>query len=322
MALVQQGLDCKDLYTFCYQNPRGATEEELRAAGWKDKGALVQQINKLMGQGLIKAIPAGPPGSKVIYQAVDPNMAKKMHGLADDQLMVLQKIEDTQTEGAWSRSLQSQTRLSAPVVSKITKELLRRNLIKEVKSVQHRNRKVFMKFDLNPSEKLSGGRWYHNGEWDYEMVSWMTRICRDRMAESDEQPVCTRDIFEYVMQNPAPRRVQLSLDHVEDIMRALELDEEIVSIIDERGDRLYLERRQDGHKFNVFSARFPLRCKRRRLDDEGEPPMPEQTCPFLIACMEEAFRQRSPWLQVWGARGLGPHDLGASPLSPRSEPVL
>jgi hypothetical protein len=270
MAIQTAGLSVDALYRACYSNPIGATEEELRGAGWRDKGLFLKQVNELMGQGLLKLIPIGPEGSRQYrYQAVEVNHAKKVHGLDDEHMLVLQKIEDTKGSGAWSKTLQGNTRLSAPIIKRITEELLKRKLIKEVKSAQFRNRKVFMKIDVDPLDKVSGGRWYHNGEWDAELVKWITDLCRRRMCTGSGETVYLRDIHEYIMRHPGPRRQPPTIDHVEDVMRSLELDEEICSVVDSEGERMYSERRRgaSGEAFDVFTNRLPLNKRKRAEDD-------------------------------------------------------
>ena len=44
-------------------------------------------------------------------------------------------------------------------VTKILKILEQRGLVKNVKSVQHANRKVFMLAELEPAREITGGAW-------------------------------------------------------------------------------------------------------------------------------------------------------------------
>jgi DNA-directed RNA polymerase III subunit RPC6 len=291
MALQEHGLTAEDLYRFCYTDPMGVTEEEIRRQGWKNKAQLVSQVNKLMTQGLMKLIPIGPEGSRQFkYQAVDFNLAKKVQGLDDEHMLVLQKIEDTASQGAWSKTLQNQTKLSAPVINKVTKELLKRGLIKEVKSAQFRNRKVFMKYDVEPAEQVSGGRWYHNGDWDTELVEWMTALCREKMDMCSRAPVNLREIHSHLMQHPGPRRSSpLSIEHVADIMRSLELDDEVVSIC-EHGERFYCVK--PGQDFDIFAARLPTRVKRKRDEDREDDELAPGGGGIRVPCVSCQLREQ------------------------------
>merc|ERR1719210_2009889 len=88
----------------------------------------------------------------------------KFRGLDAQHMLIYQLIEKMGDKGAWSKVLKDQSNLQAHTITKVTKELMRRQLIKEVKTVQ-KNRKVFMVWGIEPSSEVSGGTWYHEGEF-------------------------------------------------------------------------------------------------------------------------------------------------------------
>ena len=63
-------------------------------------------------------------------------------------------------------------------VTKILKNLEGRQVIKAVKSVQSKNRKVFMLFDLEPHRDITGGAWWTDQEFDAEFVAVLREAAR------------------------------------------------------------------------------------------------------------------------------------------------
>ncbi len=92
----------------------------------------------------------------MLYKIVSAEAAARVAGLAGEDLLVLQTIEKTGSNGIWVRTLKIQTRLQQTQVNRIIKRLEARHLIKPVKSVVHKARKMYMSYDLEPAKHLTG----------------------------------------------------------------------------------------------------------------------------------------------------------------------
>lgn len=62
--------------------------------------------------------------------------------------------------GIWSRDIKRQTNLAQTAVGKVLKTLETRELVKSVKSVNDGKRKIFVLFDVEPANELTGGLWW------------------------------------------------------------------------------------------------------------------------------------------------------------------
>jgi DNA-directed RNA polymerase III subunit RPC6 len=51
-------------------------------------------------------------------------------------------------------------------MDKCVKELLKRKLIKEEKSIAAKNKKVYLLYDLTPSKAIKGGVWWSGHDFD------------------------------------------------------------------------------------------------------------------------------------------------------------
>ena len=62
--------------------------------------------------------------------------------------------------GIWSRDIRRQTNLAQTAVGKVLKNLETRLLVKSVKSVNDGKRKIYVLYDVEPANELTGGLWW------------------------------------------------------------------------------------------------------------------------------------------------------------------
>merc|ERR1711972_974354 len=158
--------------------------------------------------------------------------------------------------GAWSKSIKDQTNLQQHTITKVTKELMRRQLIKEVKSVQHRGRKVFMKWDIEPDKTVSGGTWYQDGEFAASWIESLRERCSQFLENNNGRVVSLQDVHAFIQQQPCPSTP--TQEDVAAIMRTLQLDEVIYSMESPAGTMYACRNRgSNGEPFDLFAARMP-----------------------------------------------------------------
>lgn len=246
----------EDFYRFCAHLPQGARKTDLQKAGWMDDNLIMRVANQLLQEGRIKLVQLGP--NDFLYQAIDPQTVARFKGLDATHMLVFQHIEKAEDRGAWSKTLKDQTHLQPHTIAKVTKELMRRQLIKEVRTVQNRNRKVFMLWEIEPSEAVSGGQWYHDGEFAFSWIESLRQACQDYLENNVGHAVALHDVHEYVLQNVAGRSVP-STENIAGIMRTLELEEEIFAKQHDNGEMMYTLRSKAGvgSGFNIFAGRIP-----------------------------------------------------------------
>mmetsp|Transcript_95230 Transcript_95230/g.168604 ORF Transcript_95230/g.168604 Transcript_95230/m.168604 type:complete len:325 (-) Transcript_95230:21-995(-) len=233
-------------------NPHGLTLSEFEKYGWTDRNSLMQVGNNLLQEGRIELVQLG--GGNLLFRLANPNQVQKFQHLDQHHMLIYQLIEKAGDKGAWSKNLKDQSNLQQHTVGRITKELMHRKLIKEVKSVAHRGRKVFMLIDLEPAREVSGGNWYHDGEFATGWVEELRERCQALLEQRPGQPVSLQDLHQFVLEQPGPSVP--SEDDIQSIMRTLELDEYVYAVRDRNGQMMYAQR-QRGTPFNVFSGRLP-----------------------------------------------------------------
>jgi len=254
MELQVRGNAAEDFYCFCAERPQGVTLQDLQAAGWGDQTQILNAANVLLGQGRLSMVQL--PNGGLLYQAIDPLTAQKFYGLDPQHMLVYQLIERAADKGAWTKSLKDQSNLQQHTVAKVTKELLRRQLIKEVKSVQSGGRKVFMLWDTEPAREVSGGTWYHDGTFAANWIESLRSRCQEYLENNRGRAVSLQDVHMFAMQQPGPSVPQE--EDIAAIMRTLELDEEVYSMQSPSGQTVYTQRNAgSGQSFDVMTSRFP-----------------------------------------------------------------
>ena len=80
-------------------------------------------------------------------------------GLTSAELLVYQKIQQAGNTGIWTRDIRFNANLPMPKLQKILKTLETRHLVKLVKSSTSGTKRIYMLYELMPSEELTGGQW-------------------------------------------------------------------------------------------------------------------------------------------------------------------
>ena len=86
-------------------------------------------------------------------------------------MQVYQAIEKEGNRGLWTRHMRSRTGLDTATYTKILKTLENKKLIKSEISIEGKNRKVYMLFDLIPAREISGSVFHSGHEFDMECIN-------------------------------------------------------------------------------------------------------------------------------------------------------
>lgn len=110
------------------------------------------------------------------YRYVTDEEASKLGGLTEDERGVYNFIEREGNKGIWFRDLKKRTPIEHARLSKLLKTLITRKLIKQENSVQGKNRKVYMLYELEPAREVTGGAFHSGHELDLEFVAQLAEV--------------------------------------------------------------------------------------------------------------------------------------------------
>lgn len=89
--------------------------------------------------------------------------------------IVLSVIKESGKNGIWIRDIRFKTKLSQIILNKTLKSLENKKLIRSVKSIS--NRKLYVLFDLEPDESITGGACYDSGYIREDIVKNLKSAC-------------------------------------------------------------------------------------------------------------------------------------------------
>ncbi|KAL2157972.1 hypothetical protein VTH06DRAFT_4781 [Thermothelomyces fergusii] len=103
--------------------------------------------------------------------------AKKYTSLPNDEtVMVYAIIDEAGADGIWNRTIKNKLNMHEAVVKNCIKFLESKGYIASMKNVEHPNKKMYIKANLRPSERATGGPWFTEGELDTAFITELEGI--------------------------------------------------------------------------------------------------------------------------------------------------
>lgn len=90
--------------------------------------------------------------------------------------MVYELIDEAGSDGIWSRTLKGRLKIHESVLKTCIKYLETKGYITDMKSVEHPNKKMYIKANLRPSDRATGGPWYTDSNLDEAFITGLERI--------------------------------------------------------------------------------------------------------------------------------------------------
>lgn len=177
------------LYIFFYRiialahaRPKGISDKDLASAMPDLEAAQrAQVINKLLSQGYLEVL---KQAGSLFYRLKDPS--KLVKGADNEEKIVYRIIEEAKNKGIWSRDIRIKSNLTHGPLKKILKSLETNKLIKVVKNVANK-KKLYMLYDTEPDESISGGAWYQDQDFETEFVDLLNQQCYNFLKKKEEK---------------------------------------------------------------------------------------------------------------------------------------
>mmetsp|Transcript_13338 Transcript_13338/g.49900 ORF Transcript_13338/g.49900 Transcript_13338/m.49900 type:complete len:305 (+) Transcript_13338:325-1239(+) len=203
----------------CALHPEGIPDNDLASTiGHIPVGERAIAINSLLSQRKLQIF---RDGDVLVYKTVKQDEAVKFKGLASEDLLVYQIIQQSGNTGIWTKELKQKSNLPQTQISKIFKSLEARKLIKAVKHVALQNRKVYMLYELEPSSEITGGAWYTEHEYDATFIHVLREQCVKFILSKGA--VTLTDVCDFVKQTKLSH-VDLGPEEVLQIVNTLVYD--------------------------------------------------------------------------------------------------
>lgn len=197
------------------QNPGGMTQAEIQATGF-DRTALLEAAKELRAQNRVEI--SKTSDGQVLFTAVSPEIADKFHSLSEEHRAVYKLVKSTGNSGMWSRDLQKKSGMSAVALNKVLKMLESRRLVKCITPINNKTRKIWILFELEPSDDVSGGSWYSGGALDLETVEELRNQVLNYVGT--KQRATFDEIYNYLVNEGETR----GRDEIQTLVNTLEYD--------------------------------------------------------------------------------------------------
>ena len=96
--------------------------------------------------------------------------------LSRDERWVFHAVRSSGREGLWVRAIRDKTKLAVSSVNKALKTLRSKKMVKEVVSARNPGRKTYMLYSLSPSENVTGGVLFTDGNLDEELIRQLSNF--------------------------------------------------------------------------------------------------------------------------------------------------
>lgn len=158
------------------------TQEEFMSFGITESiHTLLAIIQSLSNEKLL--IPMTRPGGGYAWRYRSVADAEKYRHLNREQSMVYEMIDDAGADGIWSRTLKARLGMHDSVLKQHLKFLESKAFIKDMKSVEHPNKKMYIKASLRPSDKATGGPWYTDSNLDEAFIQELLKVVFDYITK-------------------------------------------------------------------------------------------------------------------------------------------
>ncbi|CAG0921883.1 unnamed protein product [Notodromas monacha] len=275
----------KTFLDLCESSPEGLSNSVLDAnMKGIDPKLRVTAINKLLGSGLVEVL---KKGKELFYRKKAPVSAQEagtLRSIQDkEERLIYKLIANAGNKGVWLRDLRNASNLALTQVTKLLKSLEGKKLVKAIKSVSAAKKKVYMLYDLEPDQSLTGGAWYSDQEFESEYVDvLMDQVAKflARKAQNSKERnsangplavlngsyVTVAQVHNYIG-DLGISKVRLTLQEVSSILEALILDrvaeremaliDDLDEIREENGEKEADEKEISERKYRAATELLP-----------------------------------------------------------------
>ncbi|XP_043207160.1 DNA-directed RNA polymerase III subunit RPC6-like isoform X1 [Amphibalanus amphitrite] len=172
----------------CRTYPKGISDKIIQNDNPElEQKERVQAVNNLLAAGHIDLF---KQGSELIYRLKGTSRAR---GGDAEEKIVYGIIEEAGNKGIWIRDIRFKSNLGMTQLNKLLKTMEGKKLIKSVTSVAASRKKVYMLYDIEPDQSVTGGAWYSDQDFESEFVEVLNQQCYKFLQQRAEQAAASSD---------------------------------------------------------------------------------------------------------------------------------
>ncbi|XP_028398560.1 DNA-directed RNA polymerase III subunit RPC6-like [Dendronephthya gigantea] len=293
IVIKQESIEAVDLegkiLALCVENGKGISDAVIQQSMPSIPAQQrVMAINRLLSTGRLELLKSG---STLLYRYKDSESVSKVKGFEVEEKLIYQIIEEAGNKGIWIRDIRYKCNLQLTQVNKILKTLESKKLIKAIKSIAASKKKVYMLFNLEPDQSVTGGSWYSDQDFESEFVEVLNQQCfkflqtkaadakkvsSDPFAHKNASYGSSQDILKYIT-DLGISKVQLSIKDIETILDTL--------IFDGKLERTIVNDTSAGSSsLGEYKQKKLYRAIRPIVSSTGHVRVPCGVCPVVDKC--------------------------------------
>lgn len=170
----------EQILSFLKNNPEGVTQDKLTSAIPFQEAEIVNSLNNLIG---INRVSLFDSVDGTLFKYRSEKEALKFRDLTKEEVSVHELIIQSGSNGISTNDLKMKMRIeSSTFINRILKTLEKKFLIRSLKVLNTKNKKVWIGFDIEPSQEVTGGVWCSNQEYDNNLVSVFSDKCYEYIS--------------------------------------------------------------------------------------------------------------------------------------------
>jgi DNA-directed RNA polymerase III subunit RPC6 len=249
--------DAEEFWQMCNGSPEGLTGVDISGRGWTND-RVIAAVNVLLQTGRLELLKQA--GGGLVYKARSEEQTKQFQNLAREDMIIYQLIEGSHSNGIWTKTLKDKSNMQTYQITQIIKRLEAKKLIKAVKSIQFKNRKVYMLYDVEPSREVSGGSWYRDGDLDNDLIEDLRTKCLEYIRTHHKRGARVTDVANFISTAGVEGGASgFGEDDIKTILRTLLLDQ-LVYVQPKGGEVLYFPTQTFHNEMFATIGTIPCTC--------------------------------------------------------------
>lgn len=213
--------------SFLKSNPEGVTQEKLTSAIPFNEELILECLNALNNSNRISILELS---EGMVFKYVSEKDALKIRELTKDEMATYEIIMQSGSNGITIFDLKQKLKIEkTQYINKILTKLSKKFLIKSLKVLNTRNKKIWIGFDVVPSQEITGDIWCNDQKIDNDLVTVFCEKCNKYIE--DQKEVSRKEILFFAKSiNLSQKFIDIKEENIQKILNILVFDGKIEPI--------------------------------------------------------------------------------------------
>ena len=199
--------------------PEGLPQDKLTSEIPFKEAEIVDALNSLIERNRINIIERN---NEILLKYRSEKEALKFKDLTKEEISVHELIIQSGSSGISTSDLKMKMHIeSSTFINRILKTLNQKLLIKSLKVLNTKNKKVWIGYDIEPSQEVTGGVWCSNQEYDNKLIDVFRDKCYQYIVQ--QKSVSRQEVLLYIKTINLMQR-EIKEQDVQDILNILIFD--------------------------------------------------------------------------------------------------